>query len=72
VMRREVPFPVYSSATGRVATHNPLWSEIRNDQLVVHLLPDDGMGAILSYATPLAEPTHSYRGELLGSSNTAS
>ena len=53
VMRREVPFPVYSSATGRVATHNPVWSEVRNDQLVVHLLPDDGMGAILSYATPI-------------------
>jgi uncharacterized protein DUF6454 len=53
VMEREVPFPIYSSATGRVATHNPLWSEIRGDHLIVHLLPDDGMGTILSYATPL-------------------
>lgn len=53
VMEREVPFPIYSSASGRVATHNPLWSEIRGDQLIVHLLPDDGMGTILSYATPL-------------------
>jgi hypothetical protein len=53
VMVREVPFPIYPSASGRVATHNPLWSEIRGDQLILHLLPDDGMGAILSYATPL-------------------
>lgn len=53
MMEREVPCPVYSSVSGRVATHNPIWSEIRGDQLIVHLLPDDGMGAILSYATPL-------------------
>jgi len=53
VMVREAPFPIYSASSGRVATHNPLWSEILGDQLVVHLLPDDGMGAILSYATPL-------------------
>jgi Family of unknown function (DUF6454) len=72
VMRREVPFPIYSPTTGRVATHNPVWSEVSNDQLIVHLLPDDGMGAIMSYATPLAEPAHPYRGELLGSSSTAS
>ncbi|MDP9465441.1 MAG: DUF6454 family protein, partial [Actinomycetota bacterium] len=53
VMEREVPFPIYSPVSGRVATHNPLWSEIRGDQLIVHLLPDDGMGTILAYATPL-------------------
>jgi hypothetical protein len=53
VMEREVPFPAYSPATGRVATHNPLWAEVRDGQLVVHLLPDDGYGTILSYATPL-------------------
>ncbi len=55
VMQREVPFPVYSSASGRVATHNPLWSEVRHDQLIVHLLPDDGLGTIVSYATPLVD-----------------
>ncbi len=53
VMEREVPFPVYPSASGRVGTHNPLWAEVRDGQLVVHLLPDDGYGTILSYATPL-------------------
>ncbi len=72
VMQREVPFPVYSSASGRVATHNPLWSEIRDDQLIVHLLPDDGMGAILSYATPLGDPARWDRRELVDSSITAS
>jgi hypothetical protein len=56
VMRREVPFPIYSSATGRVATQNPLWAEIRGDDLIVHLLPDDGMSTILSYATPMVGP----------------
>ncbi len=39
--------------TGRVGTHNPLWAEVRGDQLVLHLLPDDGLSTILSYATPL-------------------
>jgi hypothetical protein len=53
VMQREVPFPLYSAETGRVATHNPIWSEVRGDQLIVHLLPDDGAGTIVSYATPL-------------------
>jgi len=53
VMEREVPFPVFMAGSGRVATHNPLWSEIVEDQLIVHLLPDDGYGLILSYATPL-------------------
>ncbi len=53
VMQREVPFPIYASASGRVATHNPLWSEVLDDHLIVHLLPDDGIGTIVSYATPL-------------------
>ena len=53
VMEREVPFPIYSSGTGRVGTHNPLWAEVRGDQLIVNLLPDDGMSTILSYATPI-------------------
>jgi hypothetical protein len=52
-MVREVPFQQYSPVTGRVATHNPVWSEVRGDQLIVHLLPDDGPGTILSFATPL-------------------
>jgi hypothetical protein len=51
-MQREVPFPLYS-ATGRVGTHNPIWSEVRDGQLVMHLLPDDGVSAIRSYATAL-------------------
>jgi hypothetical protein len=54
VMAREVPFPRYQKTSGRVGTHNPIWSEVREDQLIVHLLPDDGYGVILSYATPLA------------------
>ena len=71
-MQREVPFPVYSSASGRVATHNPLWSEIDDDKLIVHLLPDDGMGSILTYATPLADGSRPDRRVLLDSSSTAS
>jgi hypothetical protein len=71
VMQREVPFPVYSPASGRVATHNPVWSEIRGDHLIVHLLPDDGMGVILSYATPLGHGSLG-RGELVDSSITSS
>jgi hypothetical protein len=55
VMQREVPFPIYSGATGRVATHNPLWAEVRDDQLIVHVLPDDGMSTILSYSTPVVD-----------------
>lgn len=51
-MEREVPFPIYSSS-GRVGTHNPLWAEIRDDQLVLHLLPDDGITTIRTYATPM-------------------
>lgn len=54
VMQREVPFPFYSPASGRVGTHNPLWAELRDRDLIVHLLPDDGAGTILSYATPIA------------------
>ncbi|MGB8860359.1 MAG: DUF6454 family protein [Ilumatobacteraceae bacterium] len=53
VMEREVPFPLYQATSGRVGTHNPIWSEIRDGRLVVHLLPDDGHGTILSYAAPL-------------------
>ncbi|MEP7113026.1 MAG: DUF6454 family protein [Ilumatobacteraceae bacterium] len=53
VMQREVPFPIYSSMTGRVATHNPIWAEVCGDDLIVHLLPDDGRSTILSYATPV-------------------
>lgn len=52
-MVREVPFPLYPTPSGRVGTHNPIWSEVVGDQLVVHLLPDDGVGTIVSYATPL-------------------
>lgn len=52
-LERELPFPGYSAASGRVATHNPIWSEVRGDDLIVHLLPDDGESAILSYSTPL-------------------
>ena len=59
LMEREVPFPIYSSASGRVATHNPLWAETRNGHLIVHLLPDDGISAILSYATPILDATPS-------------
>lgn len=55
MMEREVPFPIYSRGSGRVATHNPLWAESRAGQLIVHLLPDDGMGTILSYATPIVD-----------------
>ena len=57
LMEREVPFPIYSPASGRVATHNPLWAEARGGQLIVHLLPDDGMSTILSYATPIPDST---------------
>ena len=52
-MTREVPFPHYSTESGRAGTHNPIWSEIVGDRLIVHLLPDDAMGTIRSYATPL-------------------
>ena len=59
LMEREVPFPIYSPGSGRVATHNPLWAETRGGQLIVHLLPDDGMSTILSYATPMPDGTAS-------------
>ncbi len=52
-MTRELPFPHYQPGSDRPGTHNPLWSEIRDGHLVLHLLPDDGHGTILSYATPL-------------------
>lgn len=46
---REVPFPHHSAVTGRAATANPLFVEVVDDALVVHLLPDDGFGTIMSY-----------------------
>lgn len=54
-MVREVPFPHYATS-GRAATQNPLFAEVVGDTMVVHLLPDDGKGSILSYAAPLAGP----------------
>lgn len=55
-MVREAPFPRYSPSSGRAATHNPLFVEAIGDSMVLHLLPDDGHGEILSYATPMAPP----------------
>jgi hypothetical protein len=55
-MVREVPFPRYSAATGRAATQNPIYAEVVGSSMVVHLLPDDAAGTILSYATPLVSP----------------
>ena len=57
-MQREVPFPIYSPASGRVATHNPIWAEVSGDQLIVNLLPDDGAGVdrrlrTLARSTPI-------------------
>jgi hypothetical protein len=52
-MVREVPFPHHSPRSGRAATQNPIFAEVDGDRLVVHLLPDDGAGVLLSYATPL-------------------
>lgn len=75
---REVPFPIYSAGSARVATHNPLWAETRGGKLIVHLLPDDGMSTILSYATPIVEDTAnvdrsaSDRFDRVGSSITSS
>ncbi|MEY2580736.1 MAG: hypothetical protein QOE09_585 [Ilumatobacteraceae bacterium] len=67
VMQREVPFQIYSSPSGRVGTHNPLWAEVRGHQLILHLLPDDGKSTILSYATPIAgESPHSGLRRLAG------
>ena len=71
IMAREVPFPRYQLATGRVGTHNPIWSEVRDAQLVVHLLPNDGHGEILSYATPLVGLPSRARPLLCGSATTA-
>ena len=52
-MQREVPFAKVSPTTGRAATQNPIFAEQSVDDVVVHLLPDDGEGAaIYSYATP--------------------
>jgi Family of unknown function (DUF6454) len=71
-MQREVPFPIYSQATGRVATHNPLWAEVRSDELIVHLLPDDGMSTIKSYATPIVGRSGRDDGDRFGSALTSS
>jgi hypothetical protein len=71
-MHREVPFPIYSSTSGRVVTHNPIWAETSGDQLIVHLLPDDGMSTILSYATPIVGGNGSDRFVRVGSSVTSS
>ena len=53
-MEREVPFPIYSPDTGRVATHNPVWVEAADGRLIMHVLPDDASGVMRSYATALA------------------
>lgn len=50
---REAPFPPYSPRSGRAGTHNPLFAEAVGESMIVHVLPDDGYGVILSYATPL-------------------
>lgn len=52
VVEHEVPFPGYSPS-GRVGTHNPLWAEATDAHLLLHLLPDDGVGTIFTWATPL-------------------
>ena len=54
-MEREVPFPIYSPDTGRVATHNPVWVEATSDELLIHVMPDDARGVLRSYSTPLAD-----------------
>jgi hypothetical protein len=52
-MAREVPFAHRSPTSGRAATTNPIFAEVVDDDVVVHLLPDDGEGAaILRYTTP--------------------
>lgn len=51
----EVPFPHHSPRTGRAATQNPIFAEVVDERMVVHLLPDDGAGVIFSYATPLVD-----------------
>jgi len=52
---REAPFPHHSRASGRAATQNPIFAEVVDDRMVVHLLPDDGTGTILRYSTPLVD-----------------
>ena len=51
----ETPFPGHSSVTGRAATQNPIFVEAAGEELVVHVLPDDGFGRILSFVTPLVQ-----------------
>lgn len=53
VTLREVPLAKVSPLSGRAATQNPIFAEATGDDVVVHLLPDDGTsGAIYTYATP--------------------
>ncbi len=57
-MLLEVPCGHYSKPSGRVVTHNPMWVESVDGELALHLLPDDGVGSILTYTTPLVgQPT---------------
>jgi hypothetical protein len=52
-MTREVPFFHRSPVTQRPATQNPIFAEAVGDDVVVHLLPDDGeQAAIYRYVTP--------------------
>jgi hypothetical protein len=51
-MQREVPFFHRSPVTQRPATQNPIFAEGVDDDVVVHLLPDDGeQAAIYRYVT---------------------
>jgi hypothetical protein len=53
-MLREVPVVERSPASGRSVLQNPVFAEVVDDDVVVHVLPDDGEGAaVLSYATPM-------------------
>ena len=53
-MLREVPFVERSPLSGRSATQNPIFAEVVDDAVVVHLLPDDGeSAAIFSWSTPV-------------------
>jgi hypothetical protein len=50
---RSVPFFHRSPVSGRSATQNPVFAEVVGDEVVVHLLPDDGdRAAIYGFSTP--------------------
>ena len=50
---RTVPFFHRSPASGRSAAQNPVFAEVVDEDVVVHLLPDDGeRAAIYWYVTP--------------------